>query len=112
MPKSDAVLLASRTLAVLLTVWVLADVSHLPGAVYTFLHYASVELSSPSATQYYRHSNLIYLGFLIARIIGISLLARWLYNGSPDVAELLLPAEPQASGIAFIGKDDETNHIR
>ena len=91
MSREDFVVLASRTLAVLFMVWALADVSHLPGTAYTFLHYRSVELSSPSATQYYRHSDLITLSFLVARIIGFSLLSRWLFKGGPEVVELLLP---------------------
>jgi hypothetical protein len=95
MSREDFIVLASRTLAVLLMVWALADVSHMPGTVYTFLHYKSVELSSPSATQYYRHSDLIALSFLVVRIIGFSLLSRWLFKGGPEVVELLLPGAPR-----------------
>lgn len=95
MSKRDVVLLASRTLAVLLTVWALTDVSYLPGSVYTFLHYSNVELTSPTATQYYRHANLISLSFLVTRIIGFSLMARWLYRGGPDIEELLLPGSSE-----------------
>jgi len=88
--------LASRTLAVLLVVWALAETSHLPGALYGFRHYANVELSTPTATEYYRHSNLILLSFLIVRIIGFSTMARWLFKGGPDIAELLLPSAQEA----------------
>jgi len=91
MSKEDAVVLAARTLAVLLMVWAFSEASHLPGSIYTFIHYRQVELSSPSVTQYYRHSDLISLSFMITRIIGFSLLARWLYQGGPEVAEVLLP---------------------
>ena len=91
MSKNDAILLASRALAVLLTVWALTDLSYLPGNVYAFLHYSNIELSSPTTTQYYRHANLISLSFLVTRIIGFSLMARWLYKGGPDIEELLLP---------------------
>ena len=91
MLREDAVALASRTLAVLLIIWALTEVSHLPATVYGFLHYANVELSSPSATQYYRHANLISLSFLVVRIIGYALLALWLFKVGPEVQELLLP---------------------
>jgi len=91
MSRRDAILLASRALAILLTVWALADVSYLPGSIYAFRHYSSVELTSPTATLYYRHSNLISLSFHVTRIIGLSLMARWLYKGGPDIEELLLP---------------------
>ncbi len=91
MSKEDFIVLASRTLAVLMMVWALSEVSHLPAMVYTFNHYASVELSSASATQYYRHEYLISLSFMIARIVGYAILSRWLFKGGPEVAEVLLP---------------------
>jgi hypothetical protein len=40
-----------------------------------------------------RHSHLISLGFLITRIVGFSLMARWLFKGGSEVEELLLPSE-------------------
>ena len=45
--RKDAVTLASRTLAVLLTVWALRDVSYLPETLHSFLHYLNYESSSP-----------------------------------------------------------------
>ena len=92
MSRKDAVLLASRTLALLLTVWALSDVSYLPERLHSFLRYANQELAG-SALQYWRHYYLIALGFLIVRIVGFSLMARWLYKCGPEVEELLLPAE-------------------
>lgn len=100
MSREDFVVLASRTLAVLLMVWALTDVSYLPGSVHTFVHYANVELSSSSATQYYRRSDLISLSFLVVRIIGFSLLSRWLFKGGPEVAELLLPTTLQEVAVS------------
>jgi hypothetical protein len=69
----------------------------LPGSVYGFLHYSNVELASPTSTLYYRHANLISLSFLVTRIIGYSLMARWLYRGGPEIEDLLLPAAPEES---------------
>jgi hypothetical protein len=100
MSREDFVVLASRTLAVLMMVWALTDLSYLPGSIYAFAHYASVELSSASSTQYYRHANLISLGFLLVRIVGCSLLARWLFKGSSEVFELLLPTTVQEISIS------------
>jgi hypothetical protein len=91
MSRSDAVWIASRTLAVLLTVWALTDLSYLPGAVFSYLRYASDELGSSPSVEYWRHSHLVTLGFLITRVVGYALMARWLYKGGPEVAELLLP---------------------
>jgi hypothetical protein len=72
--RKDAVLLASRTLAVLLTVSALADVSYVPERLHSFLHYLNYE-SSSAATEYMRHYYLIALGFLVTRIIGFALMA-------------------------------------
>ena len=92
MSSEDVVVLASRSLALLLTVSALIELSYLPGSINSFRHYVGVELSSPSATQYYRQANLISLSFLVVRIIGYSLLARWLFKGGPEVVNLLLPS--------------------
>ena len=92
MSRKDSVTLASRTLAVLLTVWALNEVSHLPGTLHSFLNYLNHEPSSSPGVEYMRHSYLITLGFLVTRIVGYSLMAMWLYRGGPDVEELLLPA--------------------
>lgn len=100
MSREEAVTLASRTLAALLVVWTLAETSHLPATVYEFRHYANVEFSSPTATEYYRHASLISLCFLIVRIVGFSLMARWLHKGGPDIAELLLPSTHDEVAVA------------
>ncbi len=92
MSKEDVVVLASRMLGILLLVSALEGLTYIPGGIYTVLHYSQVELSSPSTTQYYRHTNLIHLSFLVVRIVGYSLLARWLFNGGPEVMEWLLPS--------------------
>jgi hypothetical protein len=91
MSRKDAILLASRTLAVLLTVWALTEVSYLPERWHAFLHYINQEVPFTTATQHLRHHYLIELGFLVTRIVGYSLVARWLYKGSPEVEELCCP---------------------
>jgi len=97
MSRKDAVTLASRTLAVLLTVWALTDVSYLPGNLHSFLNYLNRESPSSPGVEYMRHSYLISLGFLITRIVGYSLMARWLYRGGAEIEELLLPSAPEGS---------------
>jgi hypothetical protein len=89
MSRKDAVLLASRALALLFTVSALGEVSYLPEFLHSFLHYLNRE---PTATQYSQHYYLIRLSFLVTRIIGFSLIARWLYRGGPEIEELLLPS--------------------
>jgi len=91
MSRKDAIVLAGRTLAVLLTVWALTDVSYLPERLHSFLFYLNRQPTS--STPYGHHYYLIALGFLVVGIVGYSLMARWLYKCGPDVEELLLPAE-------------------
>jgi hypothetical protein len=95
MPRKDAVVLASRTLATLLIVWTLTDVSYLPENLHSFLHYLNHEGALSAGMEYQRHYYLIRLSFLVARIIGYSLMVRWLYRGGLEIEELLLPESEQ-----------------
>jgi hypothetical protein len=97
MSRKDAVVLASRTLAVLFIVSALIEVTYLPERFHAFLHYVNQEPASSAAIQYWRHYYLISLGFLIIRIIGFSLMALWLRKCGPEVEELLLPPEEIAA---------------
>ena len=93
MSRRDGIVLAARTLALLLTVWALSELSALPGQVHSFLHYLNREPSSSATVQYYRHYYLLSSGFLFTRFVGFSLMARWLFKVGPEVEEVLLPAE-------------------
>lgn len=96
MSRRDFVVLASRTLAVILTILVLAEISYLPECVQSFLHYLRYETTSSTNMaylDYMRHYYLLRLGFLITRIVGYSLMAMWLRKSGPGVEELLLPQE-------------------
>ena len=91
MSREDAVLLASRSLAVLFMLWALTDISYLPGRLYSFLYY----LNNQSASAYIdhmKHYELVELGFLITRIVGFSLFSMILFKSGPDIRELLLPS--------------------
>ena|SRR5271165_3696501 len=95
MSREDAVLLASRALAVLFIVWALAEVANVPGYVQSFLHYSghqAISSTNPEYWDYWQHHYLIDLSFVITKIIGFSLMSRWLFKGGPEVAELLLPS--------------------
>jgi hypothetical protein len=92
MSKTDAVVIASRALSVLLTVWALTEVSYLPEFLHSLLHYSDQSVqASASYTQYMHRYHLIRVGFLITRIVGYFLMARWFYKGGPEIEELLLP---------------------
>jgi hypothetical protein len=95
MSRKDALVLASRTLALLLVIWALTEASYLPESVHSFLRYMNQEPGSSTSIQYWRHYYLIRLGFVVTRMVGFSLMARWLYQGGPDVEQLLSGAVPQ-----------------
>lgn len=98
MSKQEAIVIASRALAILMSVWALVDVSYLPEYVQSYVHYMYYETTTSTDLrylQYMQHIHLISLAFLVTRLIGYSLLARWLFKGGPDIAELLLPSSGQ-----------------
>jgi hypothetical protein len=100
MSKRDVVLLASRALAVFLTVTALVEASYLPEVAHSFLHYLRYEPTSATNMgylDYMRHYYLIRMAFLVIRVVGYSLMARWLYKGGPEIEELLLPGAPGES---------------
>ena len=94
MSRRDAVVLTSRLLAVLLSIYALTELSYLPSVVFSFLHHAE---GLSLASQYWRHYYLLSLGFLVARIIGFSLMSMWVFHCGPDIEELLLPASLRES---------------
>jgi hypothetical protein len=81
MTRKDAVVLASRALAVLFVVGAFAEASYLPEFLHSFRHYINQEPSLSPSLQYWRHYYVIRTGFLVVRIIGYFLIARWLYKG-------------------------------
>jgi hypothetical protein len=99
MSRKDAVVLASRTLALLLTVSALTEVSYLPERLHSLLHYLKHPPTSLTSIQYGHHYYLIQIGFLVTRIVGYSLLAKWLYKGGSEVEEVLLPAALQEKSV-------------
>jgi hypothetical protein len=99
MSRKDALVLASRALALLFAVWALGEASYLPEFLHSFRRYISQEPGSSTSIQYWRHYYLIRLGFLVVRIVGFSLLASWLYKGGPEVEELLLHPAAQERAV-------------
>jgi hypothetical protein len=80
--------LASRTLAVLLTVWALVELTYLPGQLNSLLHYVGNAPEPSTSIQYWHHYYLLGLSFLVTRIVSFSLMARWLFRGGPEVMQL------------------------
>jgi hypothetical protein len=89
--RREAVVLGSRLLAILLSVWALSALSSVPETAYAFIRYAEGPMTN-GASEYWKHHYLMVLGFEITRVIGYSLMAAWLFRSGPDIEELLLPA--------------------
>jgi hypothetical protein len=92
MSKRDAVVLASRTLALLLLVWTFSEFCALPEHLLSYFHYARYEPAT-AYIDYMRHYYLALLTVNVAKIIGFSVMALWLHDAGPGVAEALLPAD-------------------
>jgi len=92
MSRRDAVVLASRTLALLLLVWTFSELCSLPELVLSYVHYARYEPST-AYVDYMRHYHFALLTVDVAKVIGFSVIAFWLHHAGPGVAETLLPAE-------------------
>lgn len=99
MSSKDVAVIASRALSVFLTVWALGEVSYLPEFLHSYLHYADQGLVTSAYIQYMHHYYLLRLGFLITRIVGYFLMARWLYKGGPGIEQLFLPTEPEQETV-------------
>jgi hypothetical protein len=98
MSRKDAVVIASRVLSVFFTISALCEVSYLPEFVNSYLHY-NVEVTTSAYVEYMHHYYLLRLGFLVTRIIGFVLMARWLHKGGAGVEELLLPSTHESAPV-------------
>jgi hypothetical protein len=92
MSKRDAVVLASRTLALLMLLWTFSEFCSLPESALSYLHYARYEPAT-ARVDYMPHYHLALLAVTVAKIFGFSVMALWLYGAGPGVAETLLPGE-------------------
>jgi len=96
MSKKDAVVIASRVLALYFFCWFLSDVTYLPSHLLAVLHYASFRNLSPTESYFYSYDR-VGLGFLYVRILGL-LFASWLfYRCGPRVQRFLLNSSDVAA---------------
>ena len=95
MSRKDAAVVASRTLALLLIVWALADVSYLPEYLHSFIHHLHQESVLTTAHGYSYNYYLIRLSTDVVRIFAFSLMAWWLFQDGPKVEKLFWPAAPE-----------------
>jgi hypothetical protein len=67
--------------------------------LHSFRHYANLEPGTSTSIQYWRHYYLLRVSFLVTRMVGFSLMARWLYRCGPEVEELLSPAPHEKGAV-------------
>ncbi len=97
MTRRDAVVLASRALALYLICWALNDVTALPQLVIALRHHTGVLGTHDSWWDYYRVESTFY----VVRIVGLFLTAEWLIKCGDGVYRYFLgsgrAADPEAA---------------
>lgn len=88
MTRKDAVLLASRALALYLLCWGLSDLSYLPQRFLSLGHHSLALIGHDYAATYYA----LEFAFGIVRIVALFAVASWLYRCSESVQALFLPS--------------------
>jgi hypothetical protein len=87
MTKRDAVVLASRALALYLICWGLNELTILPQVIFQFRHHGSTA-AHDYLWNYYR----IELTFYIVRTVALFIAAEWLIKCGPGVHKYFLPS--------------------
>lgn len=93
MTRRDAVILASRALALYLFAWGLNDLSYVPQTVVSLRHHYSVLSSNDYWFSYYGLELLVRIG----RLAALFVTAAWLYACGPRVQRFFLPVDETAS---------------
>ena len=97
MNKKDAVLIASRALAMYFFWWALDAASYLPERIVSLSHHAA-DYSVLTGPGYFRE---LYLFSVIAngvRSIVLLVLAIWFYKSGPTISNFLLPVQDSETG--------------
>jgi len=97
MSKRDAVVLASRALALYLICWALTDMSVLPQLVIALRHHTGVLGTHDSWWDYYH----VELTFYVVRIVALFLTAEWLIKCGDGVFRYFLGQERTAEAEAI-----------
>lgn len=96
--RDEIVLLVSRVLAVMYAITALLDVTYVPEYLVSLHHYSG----GPGAS-YLESIHRVYVGALLFRIVGLSILAWLFWRCGPWIARILFPAretQPQSATSA------------
>ena len=78
------VVLVARAVALYLLCWVGSELTYLPNRIHGLYHYVRSEHVS-TIEQYMQNTYVLEVGFALIRILGIFLVAGWLYRCGPRV---------------------------
>src|SRR5579864_9820812 len=90
MQRKDLVLLFSRTFALILTSWALAEVSYLPERLFALTHHIS-QGSVLARYDYWSSYYLVVMSFLVVRVLALLLVAGSFWRCGPRVQALFSP---------------------
>lgn len=88
MTKREAVVLASRVVALYLICWALSDISRLPQEIMGFQHHGTA-----AAHDWIWSLYRVELTFYVVRIVGLLIAAEWLIKCRDGVYRYFLPLE-------------------
>ena len=92
MTRKEAVLLASRALALYLVCWGLTEVTFIPQVLLSLRH--SLALASGGYTRYTRAYDSVALTFYVVRAVALFATAGWLYKCGSRVEGFFFGTEP------------------
>ena len=78
------VVLVARAVALYLLCWIGGDLTYLPNRIYGLYHYVRSEHVS-TGQQYLQNTYVLEVGFALIRVLGLFLVAGWLYRCGPRV---------------------------
>jgi len=97
MNKREAVVLASRAVALYLICWALSDITYLPQVIVEFRHHGTAA-NHDFWWNYYR----VDLTFYVVRIVALFVAAEWLIKCGEGVYKYFLPLERESQPAEVI----------
>ena len=91
MSKREAVVLASRVVALYLLCWAVSDIMHLPQEIMSFRHHGTA-----AAHDWLWSAYRVELTFYVVRIVGLFIVAEWLIKCGAGVYRYFLPLEGES----------------
>lgn len=97
MTKREAVVLASRAVALYLICWAVSDITHLPQEIMSFRHHGTA-----AAHDWLWSVYRVELTFYVVRIVALFVTAEWLIKCGDGVYRYFLPLERESQAADVI----------